>query len=142
MRTARTNKMKVDLSKPIDVSILPETDDSCFGKEWDVGQKDCEYCSDNEVCGVLFSHRLKSNVEQIETEHTTFLDKSDFTGLNEEDILSRINGITSEEFFSLVKSLANTEDDIAVIEWIKRFIKSKRNISIKDKIVHVETETV
>jgi len=137
MRQKKETRTKADLSKPLNIEAVATDDGTCFGKEWDMADRECQYCADNEVCGILFSKQLKTTVKAIEEKNPTFLDYSDFDSLDEDTVISKINGMTSQELFDFIKTNANTEDDVAVVEWIKRLVKSRENVSIKNGVVCV-----
>lgn len=137
MRQKREQKTKADLTKPLDIKAVSVDDGTCFGKEWDMADRECQYCADNEVCGILFSKQLKNQVAKVEAENPKFLDYSDFDSLDEDVVESKVNGMTTQELFDFIKTNAATEDDVAVVEWIKRFVKSRENVSIKNGIVCV-----
>jgi hypothetical protein len=133
MRNQRENKtVDHDLSKP-----LPpiKTDDSCFGKEWDLATNDCQYCADNEVCGILFSKLVKAKVETIEADKI-FLDQTDFTLINKKELLKAINGMSTGHLMKYIQLTTKSTDEVAIVEWIKRFVKETEGLSIKGGICH------
>jgi len=124
MREPRKKKTHgdLDLTKPIDKTKLIQED--CFGKEWDMGSKDCPICHDNEVCGILFSDLVKKKSKQIQKGKPTFLDKAFFskkltTALDK--ALSDRGEVELEEVYDVVKLKANVSDRVAIREWVKRF---------------------
>lgn len=128
MRNQRDTKTHdPDLSKPI--PNIP-TNDTCFGKEWDLATNDCQYCADNEVCGILFSKLVKSKVEELEAEKT-FLDQTDFSLINKKELLKGIDGMTTGHLMKYIQLATNSTDEVAIVEWIKRFVKETEGLSIK-----------
>jgi hypothetical protein len=133
MRNKRENKtVDPDLSKPLP---MIQTDGSCFGKEWDLGTNDCQYCADNEVCGILFAKLVKSKVADLEAEQT-FLDQTDFSLVNKEQLLKGINGMSTGHLMQYIKLASNSTDEVAIVEWIKRFVKETEGLSIKGGVCH------
>jgi hypothetical protein len=133
MRNQRENKtVDPDLSKPLP---MIQTDGSCFGKEWDLGTNDCQYCADNEVCGILFAKLVKSKVADLEAEQT-FLDQTDFSLVNKEQLLKGINGMSTGHLMQYIKLASNSTDEVAIVEWIKRFVKETEGLSIKGGVCH------
>lgn len=128
MRNQRDTKTHdPDLSKPIP-NI--KTDDTCFGKEWDLATNDCQYCADNEVCGILFSKLVKSKVAELEAEKT-FLDQTDFSLINKKELLKGIDGMTTGHLMKYIQLATHSTDEVAIVEWIKRFVKETEGLSIK-----------
>ncbi len=133
MRNQRENKtVDPDLSKPLP---LIQTDGSCFGKEWDLGTNDCQYCADNEVCGILFAKLVKSKVADLEAEQT-FLDQTDFSLVNKKELLKGINGMSTGHLMQYIKLASNSTDEVAIVEWIKRFVKETEGLSIKKGVCY------
>lgn len=92
--------------------------------------KDCQYCADNTVCGIIFNNEVKSKVVKIE-ETTLFLDKTDFSLIDKNKLLKKINNMKSADLVEYIKTTAKTQDDVAVVEWIKRLVKETEGLSIK-----------
>ena len=129
MRNQRDTKTHdPDLSKPI--PSIP-TDDTCFGKEWDLATNDCQYCGDQEVCGILFSKLVKSKVAE-----KTFLDQTDFSLVNKKELLKSINGMSTGHLMQYIKLASNSTDEVAIVEWIKRFVKETEGLSIKKGVCY------
>lgn len=136
MRNRRDSKtVEADLSKPL-TGIAP--DGTCFGKEWDMKDKDCQYCADNEICGILFATNVvKAKVKEVESKNPIFLDQTDFSLIDKKLLIQQINGLTTSEFVAIVKKQARTEDDVAAVEWIKRFVRDTDGLSIINGVVKV-----
>lgn len=127
----------VDFSKPLQFKETPSND--CFGREWDPTSRDCGVCADMDVCGVYFAEKLKKQTEainkQAEEKEEYFLDQTDFSLINEEALRKIVitrakskEGIEVEELFDAVKTKSKCSDDVAVVEWIKRFLKKDSNL--------------
>lgn len=132
MRNKKTEKtIDPDLTKPL--PLVPINEGDCFGKEWDMGTSECQYCADNEVCGILFSKLLRSKTDELE-QVNTYLDQTDFNAIDKKALLSIINGMTSKDLKVYIKLVTKSIDDVAVVEWIKRFVRSTEGLSIKGGI--------
>ncbi len=57
---------KVDLMKPIDLTIIGTEDDPCFGKSYDGRAKECQACGDSELCLVFQGQKNHKEREAIE----------------------------------------------------------------------------
>lgn len=117
-------------------------DSDCFGKEWDMTVRPCQVCADNEVCGILFAEVVKTKVAEVEQKHVAMLDKADLSLIDDEEIFNLMvtgNGtMTVEELLSILKAVSGLDDDIALVEWVKRFReRCGKGFSIKAGIIHV-----
>lgn len=131
--------IEVDLTKPINhEDVKSKVTGACFGKEWDMGSRECPLCADNEVCGIIMGGAVKQKVKTVEDAHAMFLDATDFLNLGKDGnkILEHIeSGVTTtQQLIAKVKEIAKTADDYAAIEWVKRY-KAKGTITIKQGIV-------
>lgn len=129
-----------DITKPIkELEDKPTVE--CFGLDWDPTTRECSVCAANEICAVVTAKSTASIVKEKEKGVGFYMDQQDFQ-FDQEHLLSEIinksGKMTSAELVALVKSEAKSRDDVAVIEWIKRFITSSSNLSIRDKIVYYE----
>lgn len=124
----------VDLTVPINKQLIDIPAEGCFSREWDMGSPECPVCAMNDICGILFQDVVNKKVKEVEAKHTTFLDKTDFKNIDTEALLKEIrenNGVVPVEFFAThIKKTANTADDVAVLEWIKRF-KAEHNLKFR-----------
>lgn len=124
----------IDITKPIDKKPISVETTDCFGLEWDMRVKECGVCAMNEICGIMFNDTLKKKVKEVESKHEVFLDKADFHALNEDALYEEIKNndgkISVESFVDRLKLTANIVDDVAIIEWIKRF-KAKNNLKFR-----------
>ena len=136
MRIRKTKSTKVDLSTPVDLSSIKE-DDSCFGKEWDITEEECLFCLDHVLCGDLYKLRVLNKVKDLESSNT-FLDQVNFEGIDQDELVKEIHGMTTEELISLVSKKLNIFDRSTVVLWIKRFVKSRRDVGIIKGKVYVK----
>lgn len=123
-RVAKKVKLEVDLTKPVNLEDFPIDENDCFGGEWDMMQKECQLCADNEICGILFGNRVvKPRIKEFEEKQgQPFLDLMDFSLIDTEQIKDGLDGMTVAAFFEFVKKMAKASDDVAVKEWVKRFL--------------------
>lgn len=71
MKRQRRNKIKkskVDVLKPVDISIfqLGTDEDPCFGKHHDVKAKECKKCGDSEMCLLMKAQNM--NTKRVKDE--------------------------------------------------------------------------
>lgn len=149
-RVSHENKeFPVDLSKAVtkemkeNISTKIKKDDSCFGRLWDGSTNECASCADNEVCCIFTRDNTSKKAKIIERNTgALFLDKADFTLINEDDLLFEIGlhsgSMTKEEFLLKVMKKARCSDEVAASEWIKRFKAKYTKIKFKQGIVILE----
>jgi uncharacterized protein YqfB (UPF0267 family) len=128
MKKQHNKETKVDLLAPIiSNTIVCSEQTDCFRKEWDARASECNICSDEILCGILFSEAVKSKKKAFEVEHFPFLDQCDFKGVDMTKI-ERLakkyeeegEPMTFEELQKLIQDQANTKDVEAIIQFIKR----------------------
>lgn len=141
MRVIRKDKTEVDLKIPLNMSKIDIKDSDCFGKEWDISSKECPQCADKDICSILFRHELEKNAEQIKSELglNHFLDETDFKNLTHSKLKDFIvsGKTTVAELKDFVAKEAKTDDDVAVVNYIKNFIKSTKEVYTKSGVVWV-----
>jgi len=145
MRKPKTEPTKVDLTTPIDPGMyLPEDEADCFGtEEYSPQNKDCSLCSDIEICGIKFQEHVKTKKKVVETEQGPLMDQSDLDGvdLGKVEKLAKkyyLEGspMTFEELQEAIRIQANTKDNDAVLELIKRELPLT-NMILKEGLVYV-----
>jgi hypothetical protein len=129
LRVAKKDGVKVDMLVPLDkTAFKPKDENDCFGREWDMGSAECPVCAMCDICCIVFQDTLAAGVKIIEDANATFLDKTDFAAIDEAKLLAGIfeqNGkMQVGDLIDKVMKLASTADEVAAVEWIKRFIKS------------------
>lgn len=133
----------VDLTKPVDKQSIRQgiSQDSCLGREWDMRSRECPVCAMNDICGILFQDNVNVKVKEVEEKNVTFLDKTDFKSIDADALYARCvaqsGQLPIEQLAEEVKSMANTADDVAVFEWVKRF-KAERNLKFRGGLVWKE----
>lgn len=117
-----------------DMLDTKETTD-CFG-HWDLRDKSCSVCADNEVCGIVTAERLQKKAKEME-KIEKYLDVSELDVLDKEviKVWLAIKERTVDELVDKVMAESKNYDETAVIEWIKRFIKGDDELYTKDGIV-------
>lgn len=78
-RRNKIDKTKIDIMKPIDITVFGSADDPCFGKLYSPMAKECNMCGDSEICAIVTSQKSKALREKVETKHA-------FKDLEEVDI--------------------------------------------------------
>jgi hypothetical protein len=134
MRKTRTEKQEINLLEPI---TLPDTDpDDCFGKEYDPRDRDCSICADIEICGIKTQVELQKKKKEFENNNGPLLDQTDFKSVNWKKIEQKaleyeVNNepLTFEELLDTIKTLANTKDEVAVLEYIRRTLPKSLKLS-------------
>lgn len=138
----KTATFVVDLRKPISDEIMSSTKEGdCFGKQWDVVSSACAECGDKDVCGIVYRQKVDAKAKKVEKKTgSKFLDRTDFENIKKESLIAWLKSgeTTSKELIAEVSKLAECDDRVAVIEWIKRFIKGDNSLSIKGGIVYVK----
>ena len=131
---------KVDLTIPIDKTKITTQEGDCFGKEWDPETKECAMCADSEVCGIIFDDQVRSTISKKESE-SKYLDQVD-ANLDVQKIKNIVKytcdcnePTTVEELFEYCKYKTGLKSDEAVIDIMKRLIKSTPELYTKDGIV-------
>lgn len=126
----------IDLTIPIIKTDYAEA--GCFGKEWDIGTTECSNCADKDICGIIFSDLVNAKAKKIEKENgTKFLDVQDFDALTTSILFEFIaSGVTTvKELVAFCMEKANTSDKVAVVNWLKRWLKSEASVYTKNSIV-------
>lgn len=128
----RSTKKEVDLSKLLpSLEELGEPSTTCLGKEYDINTTECKQCADHTLCLALYKHEVQVKVKSILPE-LPLADVADFSLITDEiqqRLLSVIQTYEQQgtpmqvmELFNTAKQLARCSDDVAVGEWVKRFI--------------------
>lgn len=143
MRKPKIEKQEVDLLKPV---TIPDGDpEDCFGTAlYNPQDKDCSICADIELCGIKFQSVLQKKVTKFEEDHGPLLDQVDFSSVN----MSKIEALaakyeqegepmTFKELTDAVAQLANTKDEVSVIEHLKRTLPTS-NLLIREGQVYAK----
>lgn len=148
MRKPREEKQNADLLKP--VIIIDGDDGDCFGTElYNPQDKDCSICADVELCGIKFQGIVHRKKEDFEQRHGPLLDQTDFEAVNmakieELAIKYEQEGLPMlfQELVDAVSELANTKDEIAVIEYLKRIVPTTSLIIKEGKVYAKRKDSV
>lgn len=128
MKTPHKKETEVNLLIPIiPSSITPIEQTDCFGQEWDARASECNCCSDETLCSILFAEKVKVKKSAFEAEHGPLLDQTDLQGVD----MAKIERLakkyqtegelmTFQELQDIIKIQGKTKDDEAVIQFIKR----------------------
>lgn len=111
---------------------------SCFGKEWEVSSSDCNICADQLACQILLRQDVDKRAKKLgDSKGIIYLDETDFGAVTDQALISFINPgeTTVKELLAEVLRLANTQDKIAAIEWLKSWITNKRLFKTSNGIV-------
>ncbi len=129
-----------DLKKPVEkLEITPTV--PCFGEEWDITTRECAVCSANEVCAIITQQNIGKKVKAKEEEVGYYLDQQDFefdTATLLEKLRINSGKMTSSELVEEVAKLSKSRDDVAIVNYVKRLVKSTEGLSIKSKIVYYD----
>jgi uncharacterized Fe-S cluster-containing radical SAM superfamily enzyme len=126
MRKSIEKKTEVNLLIPIDPAAVV-VDSDCFGKEWESRASECNICSDCELCQIVYTEQVKSKKLTFEVMNGPLLDQSDFQSVDMAKI-ERLakkyqdegDPMSFQELQDVIASQANTKDNEAVIQFIKR----------------------
>lgn len=55
--------------KAIDINSIGDSDDPCFGKEYDLSTKECRSCGDSELCCIKFAALMGKTRKELEEEN-------------------------------------------------------------------------
>ena len=119
-------------------------DEDCFGKMWDMRARACQVCADNEVCSIMYADVVKAKVKAVEDKYPTMLDYADLSLIDEGSIMDMITKgsgkLTVQELVDELKKQSRLDDDVAMVEWVKRFREqTEKAFSIKKGIVYAES---
>jgi len=128
MKKSHTVKTEVDLLVPvIPESIVPTEATDCFGIEFESRASECSICADAELCQIKWAEDVKGKKLTFEVMNGPLLDCSDLQGVNMAKIerlalkyQSEGEPMTFQELQDVIASQANTKDNEAVIQFIKR----------------------
>ena len=127
MKKPKEKKTEVDLLIPVDPKILTTNTGDCFGVEFESRSSECSQCADSELCMIKWSEDVKGKKLAFETEHGPLLDATDFPNVDMAKIerlakkyQSEGEPMTFRELQDVIASQANTKDNEAVIQFIKR----------------------
>lgn len=128
----------LDLTVPIDKTIIKMSTGDCFGKMWDMSSKECPMCADRDVCSIMFKDLVDARGKEIEKEvGSKFLDEANFDALTEDAILSYVDsGVTDvKSLLEYAMGVAYCDDVIAVKNKVVEIVKASNKLSIKSGIV-------
>ena len=141
-RTPRDTKtFEIDLAVPVDRKIFRtevSNEASCFGKLWDLGTKLCSQCADKDTCGIVYKDTVDKKAKDLEQSvGAKYLDATDFDNVNTDKLMQFIqSGVTTlDELVTEIMRLANTSDNVAAQEWLKRWHKEHRKIKSEKGVV-------
>jgi hypothetical protein len=141
MKKSIEKKTEVDLLKPVDPKALEAID--CFGTEFESRSSECSQCADSELCLILYAENIKSKKLAFETEHGPLMDSTDFQGVDMAKIERLAKKYQDEgepmsfqELQDVIASQANTKDNEAVIQFIKRELPLTK-IFLKEGVCYV-----
>lgn len=119
------------------IIFMSEDVNDCFGKDFDIRQNDCAGCADNEVCGIIFGNAVRAKVKEMD-KINKYLDVADFSLIDDEllAIWVKQKERTVDELFDKISTDAKCADEVAVVEWIKRWVKGNEKLYIKDGIIY------
>lgn len=127
MKKSHTKETKVDLLVPVPDGIIPEETTDCFSNEWDARASECNLCADEVLCGILFAEKVKVKKSAFEAEHGPLLDQTDLQGVDMvriEKLARKYQDegvpLTFQELQDVIAVQAQTKDNEAVIQFIKR----------------------
>lgn len=131
-RTPKEQRKPVDMAKILpSLQELGEAPDSCLGVEYDALAQECRSCADSGLCLAYFRNHITSKVMQVLPD-VPFVDVADFsliTDVIQQKMLGVIRARQDEnnpapvtDFIQAVKTISKCQDDVAIVEWFKRFM--------------------
>ena len=125
MRKSETNRLKLDLTKPINKDDIEVTSD-CFGKEYLPSASECSVCAVHEVCGIISTEAVKKLNKKVKKKTENFVDEWNFDFVPTDKILDLIvtnpYEYTTEAIHEVIVSKSKCEDAATTIAWLKNFI--------------------
>lgn len=122
--------------------LMTDNPEDCFGKAWDPQDKDCAICHDVEICGIVKQEAIKKRVKKVEKEKGPMLDQTAFEKVPQEKIVAGLTEwandgepATYEELSEQIGKLARTKDEVAIREYIKRFLPRHGFIITNEKTI-------
>lgn len=125
-------KQKIDLFKPIKAEDFMDkvTNNDCFGNLWDGAYTECKTCGVEAVCATICRKNHKAQEKKLEQQEGPYLDQvRELSEAQQSKIVSFVkaseldNPVTSSELFSTIKKLMKTKDDVAAVQYVKRFVR-------------------
>lgn len=138
-RQPRMKKSPSDLSREIDASDFTFDKNDCFGGLWDIEDRLCRLCHDNVVCGILFAKKVALEETRMQRENEKFLDTVDFENINKDALCIWLSTSAKsvDDFFDYVAKKASCSDEVAVVEYIKRFTLAN-GFKIRNSVIIVK----
>jgi uncharacterized Fe-S cluster-containing radical SAM superfamily enzyme len=128
MRKEHKTETKVDLLVPVAPNtIVCQEQTDCFGIEWDARSSECSICADETLCSIVWGEKVKDKKLTFEIEHGPLMDVVDFQSVDMtkvERLAKKYQDegqpMTFQELQDVIAQQANTKDNEAVIQFIKR----------------------
>jgi len=144
MKKSHEKKTEVNLLVPIvPETIVPIEQTDCFGIEYESHASECSICADNELCLIKWSEDVKSKKLTFEIMNGSLMDSVDFKSVDMtrvEMLAKRYQDegypMTFQELQDLIANQANTQDNEAVIQFIKRELPLTK-IYLKEGVCYV-----
>lgn len=140
-RVTRIEKtVDADLTVPLNKKEIEMSDESCFGRMWDMTSKECPQCADRDVCAILFKDSVDIRGKQIEEDlGSKFLSDADFENLTSDNLIDKVtSGVTtSSELIQIGMEVSNCSEVKGVTNRIKYLIQTDKKIKIENKLVWV-----
>ena len=138
-RDPHEKSMGLDLSKPLDLSVVKVDDGTCFGKMWDPRENDCQICADRDICcAVKEMLVVKGRSAELDAGAPKRLDRARMHLVTDEMISAFIRkhkkSMSSSTLIEEVMRMGNTDDRPSAIERLKRY-KSTGLIKIVQGVV-------
>lgn len=132
---ARESRLKVDITKPVD---LPESvEGDCFGKLYNPKEDACSVCADSDLCCLKFGELVDDAARELEKEQGNYLDNQDFSLIDETalGIWLGVKTRTAGELLDKITVGGKVQDEVAAVEWMKRFLKQQGFKVQKGKVI-------
>lgn len=133
IRKSKRDEVKLDISKPIAGNETLEAalsdEENCFGKMWSLSSNECSMCSLFNVCGIYFDSRtLQKKISEKESKYGPFLDQADLSLIDTSYIEKKISegDYTVAKLIKYAHKASRLTDEVAIIEWIKRYFVSNK----------------
>jgi hypothetical protein len=120
---------KTPINKPIKDLDLLDMQIDCFGNEYDQMAPECQYCSANVACSVVyFKRHTKKKIKEIAKEQGHFLDEVDFDTVPFDKIAAMVRDgkdISSKDTIDVIMRLGKCKDYGLASKRLLRFLSEE-----------------
>lgn len=120
---------KSPINTPIKDLDLLDMQIDCFGNEYDQVAPECQYCSANVACSVLyFKRHTKKKIQEVAKEQGHFLDEVDFDNVPFDKIAKLIKSgkdVSSKDTIAVIMKFGKCKDYGLASKRLLRFLSDE-----------------